>query len=261
MFHVEQNLYRSKLDSTMMVDPLHPEFFNAFVTGFPKGVWFPVLDKGYVRVKDWMGNDLEVANDAKVSFLKEALEFGEQEARIVKYLGANDHTSPFRHQFIKLEIYAPLMVARQWWRYVIGSDHVMDAWNEASRRYVTLEPEFYIPQWRGAPMNKKQGSTDFLPVDDSRVFDRWFQFYISRGLEYYNSALAAGVAPEQARCFLPAYAMYTAWTWTASLQSICHFIKQRTDEHAQWEIRQYAERLEPVVRSLFPVATAALLQK
>ncbi|HYF47656.1 MAG TPA: FAD-dependent thymidylate synthase, partial [Acidimicrobiales bacterium] len=120
-----------------------------------------VLNAGYVRLVDRMGSDLSVANAARVSFAKESAwiedddgEFvrrvlAEKDRRLIRFLARNGHTSPFRHAFATLEVKAPLFVARQWWKYVVGSDHTMDGWNEVSRRYVEDEPEFYVPrEWR-----------------------------------------------------------------------------------------------------------------
>jgi thymidylate synthase (FAD) len=160
---------------------------------------------------------------------------------------------------VTLEVKAPLMVARQWFKYVVGSDHTMDGWNETSRRYVTMEPEFYIPEvWRSAPENKKQGSGG--PVDQhiADSTDESFRWHIDNSLIRYSAALAQGVAPEQARLFLPAYAMYTTWRWSASLQSVAHFLRQRLADDAQVEIQEYAKAVDSLVRPLFPITVAAL---
>src|SRR5690606_21252109 len=105
-----------------------------------------VLDKGYVRLVDVMGSDLSVANAARVSFARESTEFDDRDERLIRFLAREGHTSPFRHAMVTFEVKAPLMVARQWWKYVVGSDHTMDGWNEVSRRYVDTEPEFYMPE-------------------------------------------------------------------------------------------------------------------
>ena len=101
-----------------------------------------VLDKGYVRLVDSMGNDLSVVNAARVSFASESKEMSVKDAHLIDFLIRENHMSPFRHAFITFEIKAPMMVARQHWKYVVGSDHTMDSWNESSRRYITSEPEF-----------------------------------------------------------------------------------------------------------------------
>lgn len=106
-----------------------------------------------------MGTDLSVVNAARASFAKESEELSSKDARLIDFLIRENHMSPFRHAFMTFEIKAPLMVARQHWKYVVGSDHTMDSWNESSRRYITMEPEFYIPeanQWRMAPEDKNR---------------------------------------------------------------------------------------------------------
>ena len=127
-----------------------------------------VLDKGYVRLVNHLGSDLTVVNAARVSYQKESFELNQNDEKLISFLAKNDHTSPFRHAMLQFEVYAPLMVARQWWKYIIGSSHMegigdtMNGWNESSRRYVTEEPVFYVPsenEWRSMPDNKKQGGS------------------------------------------------------------------------------------------------------
>lgn len=219
-----------------------------------------VLDKGYVRLVDVMGSDLSVVNAARVSFARESSKFDERDERLIKFLAREGHTSPFRHAMATFEIKAPLMVARQWWKYVVGSDHTMDAWNEVSRRYVDQEPEFYIPsEWRSAPENKKQGSGEPIDEERSKAFSALLRIICTDLSNFYQAMIESGVCAEQARLFLPAYAMYTTWRWTASLQSICHFLHQRLAPDAQWEIREYAKAVEHLIRPKFPVSVAALL--
>src|SRR5690625_2700775 len=98
-----------------------------------------VLDKGYVRLVDVLGSDLTVANAARVSYAKESFELDERDIKLIQFLAREDHTSPFRHAIMQFEIYGPLMVARQWWKYIVGSAHQegagdsLNAWNESSR--------------------------------------------------------------------------------------------------------------------------------
>src|SRR5690625_1019373 len=206
-----------------------------------------VLDKGYVRLRDVMGDDRTVANAARVSFDRRTEELDEKDERLIRFLAREGHDSPFRHASLQFEIYAPLMIARQWWKYCVGSDHVMDAWNESSRRYITENEEFYIPQadeWRSYPDNVKQGSGEPLPEEWGDLVTRDLESYIATGEMYYKRALDSGIAPEQARLFLPAYGMYVRWYWTASLQSVAHLIRQRTAPDAQHEFRLYAEAVK-----------------
>ena len=221
-----------------------------------------VLDKGYVRLVDHMGSDLSVVNAARVSFAKESSEMKGKDEKLIKYLAEHNHMSPFRHAFVTLEVKAPLITARQWWKYVVGSDHTMDSWNEVSRRYVEDDPEYYIPDeksWRGRPDEKKQGSEGHLHTNGDILKKRLLTVTASCN-EYYQDALRWDVAPEQARLFLPAYAMYTMWRWSASLQSIAHFLEQRLSDDAQFEIQEYANAVEQIVMPLFPVSMKELMK-
>jgi thymidylate synthase (FAD) len=219
------------------------------------------LDKGYVRLVNVMGSDLSVANSARVSYDKESTELSEKDARLIRFLAREGHTSPFRHATLQFEMYAPLMVARQHWKYVVGSDHTMDAWNESSRRYITEEPTFYIPkanEWRSAPENSKQGSGE--PVDQltGAHLTNYLMAQVEEAERVYNAAIAKGVCAEQARLFLPAYGMYVRYYWTASLQSVAHFLQQRLAHDSQVEIQEYAKAVKTLAEPHFPVSIAEL---
>ena len=229
-----------------------------------------VLDKGYVRIVDHMGSDLEPVNDARVSFDKKVTELSDKDIRLLNYLGREGHTSPFRHSFVKFEVYAPLMVARQWWKYVIGSDHAehplrdydpMTAWNESSRRYITENVEFYIvapDSWRSQPENKKQGSGEPLPIEVGKELTEKLIENYEQGLRLYEEAIEKGVAVEQARLFLPSYGLYVRWKWSASLQGVGHFLNQRLSIDAQKEIQEYAKAVEILTKQAFPNSIEAL---
>jgi thymidylate synthase (FAD) len=220
-----------------------------------------VLDKGYVRLVNVMGSDLSVANSARVSYDKESTELSEKDARLIRFLAREGHTSPFRHATLQFEMYAPLMVARQHWKYVVGSDHTMDAWNESSRRYITEEPTFYIPksgEWRSAPENSKQGSGEAIGVHEGRILSYELMKYIEEGERLYKEAMEYGACAEQARLFLPAYGMYVRYYWTASLQSVAHFLQQRLAHDSQVEIQEYAKAVKTLAEPHFPVSIAEL---
>jgi thymidylate synthase (FAD) len=224
-----------------------------------------VLDKGYVRLVDTLGDDLSIVNAARVSYDKESSEFTEKDERLIDFLIREGHTSPFRHAALTFEVYAPLFVARQWWKYAVASTHVDDqnGWNESSRRYVTEDEEFYVPnkyEWRSKPENSKQGSGD--PVD-SKTGDYFYHELLTTiddGVKYYHKAMDAGVAPELARLFLPAYGMYVRWRWTVSLQGVLTFLEQRMEHDAQWEIQQYAFAVKDLSHGAFPETFKALHQ-
>ncbi|GIN86316.1 hypothetical protein J6TS2_27020 [Heyndrickxia sporothermodurans] len=228
-----------------------------------------VLDKGYVRLVNHMGSDLTVVNSARVSYAKESNELNERDIKLIKFLAREGHTSPFRHVILQFEVYAPLMVARQWWKYVIGSSHQegtgdsLDAWNESSRRYITEEPNFYIPsndEWRSKPENSKQGSGQIVSMELGDKYTQALMDFVDEGIRKYESALKDGICAEQARLFLPAYGMYVRWYWTASLQSVCHFLNQRLEHDAQKEIQEYAKAILQLSQPLFPNAIDELLK-
>jgi thymidylate synthase (FAD) len=224
-----------------------------------------VLDEGYVRLVDVLGDDLSVANAARVSYDKESNEFTERDAKLLNFLIRERHTSPFRHAALTFEVYAPLFVARQWWKYAVASTHVDDqnGWNESSRRYITEEEKFYIPlphEWRSKPENSKQGSGE--PVDEeigAKHFQRLAETVV-QGTEAYHDAMNDGIAPEIARLFLPAYGMYVRWRWTVSLQGILTFLDQRLEHDAQWEIQEYATAVKDLAHYAFPQTFASLYQ-
>lgn len=229
-----------------------------------------VLDKGYVRLVDHMGSDLTVVNAARVSYAKESKELNEKDRRLIQFLAREGHTSPFRHAIMQYEIYAPLMVARQWWKYVVGSAHMegtgdsLEGWNESSRRYITEEPAFYIPaegEWRSQPENSKQGSGEPLSWELGQKYTDELMNYVEQGIAKYEQALEDGICAEQARLFLPAYGMYVRWYWTASLQSVCHFLNQRLEHDAQQEIQEYAKAILELSKPLFSHSIDELLHK
>jgi thymidylate synthase (FAD) len=215
-----------------------------------------VLDHGYVKLIDNMGSDLSFVNAARASFAKESDVMDSKDERLLKFLIKENHMSPFRHAFLSFEFKAPLMVARQHWKYVVGSDHTMDSWNESSRRYVTQEPEFYIPgsqDWRSMPENKKQGSGPNLCSEDGSKWTAALFSLVDHGEKLYNQAMEAGIAAEQARLFLPAYGMYVNYRWSCSFQSVILFLQQRLEEDSQYEIQLYAQAVQELIKDLYPV--------
>tara|TARA_Y100001937_G_scaffold125861_1_gene193654 strand:+ start:734 stop:1462 length:729 start_codon:yes stop_codon:yes gene_type:complete len=236
-----------------------------------------VLNKGFVHHVDHMGNDLTVVNAARVSFDKESKWEYDEEAmsriqgsnwqadrlrdefktlsnadkKLINYLAEHKHWTPFAHPQITLRIKAPISIRTQFFKHKQGFVE-----NEISRRYVSFEPEFYIPQWRGKPeTGAKQGSEDFISLSGDAIWS--YRDSVNSCLETYNKLLDAGVAPEQARFVLP-QAMYTEWYWTGSLAAYARFYSQRIDEHAQWEIREYATAIGNIIKPLFPYSWSCL---
>ena len=222
----------------------------------------PVLDKGHVEYIDHMGTDLTVANAARVSFNKESnwkdpdadeLVLTDKDKKLISYLAEHNHWTPFAHPQITLRIKAPIFVRAQ-----LGKHQVGFVMNEVSRRYVKDQPEYYIPQWRGAPTNgAKQGSSDFM---DNPYFTQIFDAACSASVLVYNELLEDGVAPEQARSVLP-QSTYTEWWWTGSLAAWARVYGLRIDQHTQWETRQYAEAMNRIISPLFPESWKALTGK
>lgn len=214
-----------------------------------------VLDKGFVELIDHMGSDLSVVNGARISMGKRKEVFDEKDAGLINYLAEHDHTSPFRIPHVVLHIKAPIFVMRQWMRYKTGSD-----FNELSGRYVEFEPEYYVPEvFRTQSKDVKQGSDGVISERigaglSSIMIDAFDQAFTA-----YYYLLKSGVAKEQARMVLP-LALYTEVYWTASLQAVAHFLNQRLDPHAQWEIREYAKAVKELILPLYPNSLNALLE-
>jgi thymidylate synthase (FAD) len=120
---------------------------------------------------------------------------------------------------------------------------------------VTENEEFYIPQkydWRSKPANSKQGSGPNFGGPEGDIWTAALEQHVDRSLALYESAMDAGIAPEQARLFLPAYGLYVRWRWTISLAGLLHFLDERLDSHAQYEIRRYAIATNSLVAGAFP---------
>jgi thymidylate synthase (FAD) len=223
-----------------------------------------VLDEGYVRLVDTLGDDAAVVNAARVSYDKEIGVMEERDAKLLAWLWKNEHTSPFRHAALTFEIYAPLFVARQWWKYAVASSHVDDqnGWNESSRRYITENEQFYVPledQWRSKPENSKQGSGEPIDSEVGADYTTLLLKQIDSGTKAYHAAMDDGIAPELARLFLPAYGMYVRWRWTTSLHGAMHFVQQRVEYDAQVEIQDYAKAVRTLMADAFPTTSRILL--
>jgi thymidylate synthase (FAD) len=229
-----------------------------------------VLDHGYVRLLGVMryfsSNDHEVAvvNAARASFDKYVTEVGSRDVRLINFLVDRAEDSPLRHSFLSFGVKAPLMVARQWWKYAVGSAHLVEgdatAWNERTFR-AAAEPEFYVPPsdgWRSASPYNKQGSSEPIGKVVGEVFSGFLTQDQESATANYSRALEAGVAPEQARLFLPAYGLYVSWVWSVSLLGVLHFLDQRLHEKAQAEITAYAQPVRKIVADRFPHVVAAV---
>lgn len=223
---------------------------------------YKALDNGYIKLVNNMGSDLDVVNAARVSFDKEIKSLEHKDKKLIEYLIKHKHDSVLRHCTLTFEVYAPLMVARQWWKHVINSTYLDDSegWNESSRRYVTENEQFYLPmpsEWRLAPADKKQGSADFADPLLGAKYTQALRKMINLGKAMYDEALRDGIAPEQARLLLPAYGMYVRWRWTVSLNGVLNFLSLRLGNGAQSEIVEYADHIADCVKTLYPITAQA----
>jgi thymidylate synthase (FAD) len=197
-----------------------------------------------------MGDDLSVVNAARVSFDKVHLEMETGDEKLIKYLADHNHWSPFAHTSLQFHIRAPIFVARQLAKHQVGL-----VWNEVSRRYVSDDPDFYIPEeWRGSPEDKKQGSSDkIIDINKHNVMNDPYQVLLKKCLWTYQHLLEIGVAPEQARMVLPQSA-YTEWYWTGSLYAFSRVCKLRQADDAQAETRHVADQISERCKIDFPVS-------
>jgi len=203
-----------------------------------------------------MGNDLTVANAARVSFGKTSEmeddpwgppKLKAKDDKLIRYLAKHKHISPFGHCFASFHVKAPVFVARQLVK------HKFLRWNEISRRYVDDEPEFYMPQvWRGRSADKKQGSDGALDWNHE-------PYAHERCLANYNFLLESGVAPEQARMVLPQSTM-TEWYWSGSLDAFADMCNLRCKSDTQAETREVAKQIDHKMIELFPVSWDALTE-
>jgi len=215
----------------------------------------PVLDGGFVQYVAHMGDDLFVVNAARVSFHKISEQFSDRDEKLISYLAKHKHWTPFAHPQITLRVKAPISIRTQLFKHKVGFVE-----NEVSRRYVDETPEVYIPKWRTAPVDgAKQGSGGFVDEADSRraASDFLYRDSVEKCMDVYESMIAQGIAPEQARFVLP-QGTYTEWWWTGSLAAYARVYAQRSDSHAQWEVREYADAIGKVISPLFPVSWKAL---
>jgi thymidylate synthase (FAD) len=199
------------------------------------GVAFPVLDDGFVRVVDYMGDDGSVVQAARVSYGTGTKRVHEDRG-LIRYLLRHAHTTPFEMCEIKLHVRVPMDAWRQWIR------HRMANVNEYSTRYsVAIDAAQRTPadKWRLQSADNRQGSAGFLPVDRGASLSEAEARLQDLTRSTYDDRLAAGVAREQARKDLP-LSTYTEAYWKVDLHNLLHFLKLRMDDHAQEEIRAYA---------------------
>jgi len=220
----------------------------------------PVLDHGFVRVVDYMGDDAAIVQAARVSYGA-----GTKKARddrgLIRYLMRHWHSTPFEMCEIKLHVKLPIFVARQWIRHRTANV------NEYSARYSILDREFYVPapeHLAAQAVSNRQGRGDVLEGAEAEEALRLLRDDAARAYDTYEYLLnedgadegRAGLARELARMNLTA-SIYTQWYWKIDLHNLFHFLRLRADPHAQYEIRVYAEAMCELAKAWVPEAYAA----
>lgn len=217
---------------------------------------YDVLGDGisFVRLINTMGSDVEIVNGARVSFGKRREELDEKDKVLIQYLADERHTSPFEHVAFTFHVKCPLFVTRQWHRHRTWS------YNEISRRYTSLNLEFYVPKaYRQQAETNRQASTDELLVEtkDGKNIHNLVEKHTREAYNFYESLIEQGVAREQARMVLPQN-MYTEMYATVNLHNLIHFVELRIHSGAQWEIQQYALKLLDLAEEAAPYAIKAI---
>ena len=217
---------------------------------------YPVLDHGFVRVIDYMGDDNAITQAARVSYGKGTKAVSNDEG-LIRYLMRHWHSTPFEMCEVKFHVKLPVFVARQWIRHRTANV------NEYSARYSILDREFYIPQpdalnaqstvnnqGRGAVLQGAEAERvlEILKADSTRAYDNYEEMLSQDGKD--------GLARELARMNLPAN-IYTQWYWKVDLHNLFHFLRLRADAHAQYEIRVYADLMCNLVKDWVPFAYGA----
>lgn len=215
-----------------------------------------VLDHGFIRVIDYMGDDSAICQAARVSYGRGTKSVQNDEG-LIRYLMRHWHSTPFEMCEIKLHVKLPVFVARQWIRHRTANV------NEYSARYSILDREFYIPepdalnaqsvvnnQGRGAVLEGAEAARvlEILKSDSNRAYDNYEAMISDEG--------QSGLARELARMNLPAN-IYTQWYWKVDLHNLFHFLRLRADAHAQYEIRVYADAICEMVKDWVPAAYGA----
>jgi len=215
-----------------------------------------VLDHGFVRVVDYMGDDAAIVQAARVSY-GAGTKKARDDSGLIRYLMRHWHSTPFEMCEIKLHVKLPVFVARQWIRHRTANV------NEYSARYSILDREFYIPapdSLAAQSTVNNQGRGDVLQGEEAERVLRILKDDSMRAYDHYEDMLSQdgqqGLARELARMNLPAN-IYTQWYWKTDLHNLFHFLRLRADAHAQYEIRVYAEAIAAMVKDWVPAAYGA----
>lgn len=227
----------------------------------------PVLDHGFIRVIDYMGDDSAIVQAARVSYGRGTKKLN-QDAGLIKYLMRHKHTTPFEMCEIKFHLKMPIFVARQWIRHRTANV------NEYSARYSVMDNEFYIPkpeQLAAQSTKNHQGRgeeklsedeiarvIEILKGDSEQCYKHYEELMNENASGEKLDENKKGIARELARMNLPIN-IYTQWYWKIDLHNLLHFLHLRADSHAQYEIRVFAQAMLDIVRLWVPVAYEAFM--
>ncbi len=221
---------------------------------------FKVLDHGFIRVIDYMGDDSSVVQAARVSYGKGTKKLN-QDKNLINYLISHRHSTPFEMNEIKFHIKLPIFVARQWIRHRTANV------NEYSARYSILDKEFYLPKNQDLKPQSKinnQGRSGELSLEEVNLYSKILKENSTKSFENYSILLnedensntldlkKRGLARELSRMTLPLNA-YTQWYWKIDLHNLMHFLSLRFDTHAQYEIRVYADVMMKILKKWVPL--------
>ena len=227
---------------------------------------FKILDHGFVRVIDYMGDDASIVQAARVSYGKGTKKLN-QDKNLINYLISHRHSTPFEMNEMKFHIKLPIFVARQWIRHRTANV------NEYSARYSILDKEFYIPKSENLKPQSKtnnQGRSGKLSMDEVKSYSKIIMDNSKIGFENYSKLLnqddsgrmiddsKKGLARELSRMTLPLNS-YTQWYWKIDLHNLMHFLSLRFDPHAQYEIRVYAEVMMEILKKWVPLTYEAFV--
>ena len=208
----------------------------------------PVLDKGFIRLVDYLGGDDRVVQSARVSY-GEGTKSYREDAGLIDYLLRNSHTSPFEQVVLTFHVKLPIFVARQWIR------HRTARLNEISGRYSVMKDDFYMPAPDDIALqstdNKQGRSAEALDPAQAEKVRASFAADQKAAYTAYSTLVEEGIARELARVNLP-LSLYTEWYWQIDLHNLFHFLRLRLDSHAQKEIRLYAEVLFEITKKVAP---------
>ena len=218
---------------------------------------YQVLDHGFIRVIDYMGDDSSIVQAARVSYGK-GTKHSNKDQGLINYLMRNQHSTPFEMCEIKLHVKLPIFIARQWVRHRTANI------NEYSARYSILDKEFYVPDLKNiasqSTENNQGRNDEAIPIEIAKKIQDFLKEEASSCYKNYDGLLQEhNLAREIARMTLSAN-FYTQWYWKIDLHNLLHFVKLRNDKHAQYEIREYAAQILKIIEKWVPMTYNAFME-